>query len=243
MNIVITMAGNGVRFKNAGYQEPKYKIKVCGKTIFEWAMESLTGFNKVENLKYIFIARKGEDAKKFILEKMQKHNIKDVEVIEIDYLTEGQATSAMLAKSKWDEKDELIIYNIDTYVESDNMKYEDIRGDGFIPCFNAPGDHWSFVKTDKDGNTIEIREKERISDNCTIGLYYFKSCELYEKIYNEYYSDNNNIEKSEKYVAPLYNHMVKKGYVINIQNLPEGVVHVLGTPEEVKEFETTYTKK
>lgn len=243
MNIVITMAGIGARFKNAGYQEPKYKINICGKTIFEWAMDSLTGFNNVDNIKYIFIARKEENAKNFILEKMHSYGVKDVEIIEIDYLTDGQATSAMIAKSKWNEKEELIIYNIDTYVESNIMKYEDIKGDGFIPCFNALGDHWSFVKIDENGNTIEIREKERISDNCTIGLYYFKSCELYEKIYNEYYADSSNIEKNEKYVAPLYNFMVKKGYVVNIQNLPKGVVHVLGTPEEVEDFARKYASK
>ena len=31
MNIVITMAGLGSRFKKAGYKEPKYMINVNGK--------------------------------------------------------------------------------------------------------------------------------------------------------------------------------------------------------------------
>lgn len=237
MNIVITMAGLGSRFKKAGYKEPKYRIEVCGKSLFEWSMESLVGFNNVKNLKYIFIVRKEDNASEFITEKMKLFNINDINIIEIEELTDGQATTALLAKEKWEESEELIIYNIDTYIEANTMKYEFIKGDGYIPCFKAEGDHWSFVKLDKNGNAIEIREKNRISDNCTIGLYYFKTCELYEKIYNEYYANNKNLENNEKYIAPLYNYMIKKGYKINIEDLPVNKVHVLGIPEEVKVFE------
>ena len=57
-----------------------------------------------------------------------------------------------------------------------DIKYKDICGDGFIPCFKAEGTHWSFVKLNDTGKAVEVREKERISDNCTIGLYYFKDC-------------------------------------------------------------------
>ena len=240
MNIVITMAGLGSRFKKAGYKEPKYMINVNGKSLFEWSMESLVGFNDCENLNYIFIVRKEDNASSFIKDKMMKYNIENVNIIEIDELTDGQATTAMLAKSKWNNKDELIIYNIDTYIEANTMKYEFVKGDGYIPCFKAEGDHWSFVKLDEEGNATEIREKTRISDNCTVGLYYFKSANLYEKMYNEYYSDDSHIEKNEKYIAPIYNYMISKGYKINIEDLPVEKVHVLGTPEEVGIFKEKY---
>ena len=92
------------------------------------------------------------------------------------------------------------------------------------------------MRLDDNGNAIEVREKQRISDNCTIGLYYFKSCKLYEWLYNNYYKDNTNLEKNEKYIAPLYNYMIKLGMNVRISNLPSEKVHVLGTPEEVEEF-------
>ena len=34
--------------------------------------------------------------------------------------------------------------------------------------------------------------------------------------------------------------MIKDGYEVNIQNLPSDKVHILGTPEEVYEFERNY---
>ena len=236
MNIIITMAGLGSRFRKVGYTIPKYMINVNGKNLFEWSMMSLTDFNKEKGTKYIFIVRKEDNSKSFIIDEMKKFNVNDVNIVEIDELTDGQATSALLAKKYWNEEDEMIVYNIDTYVESGEMKYSDIKGNGFIPCFNAAGDHWSFVKVDKNGNAVEVKEKQRISDNCTVGLYYFKSCKLYELLYHEYYKDNRNIEKNEKYIAPLYNYMIQKGLQVNICNLNPNKVHVLGTPEEVEEF-------
>lgn len=237
MNIIITMAGLGSRFRKAGYNVPKYMIEVNGKTLFEWSMLSLVDFNKQKNVKYIFIDRKENNGEDFIKKECEKIGINDFKIIELNELTDGQATTALLAKKYWKENEEAIIYNIDTYVEPNIIKYSDIQGDGFIPCFNGKGDHWSFVKLDKNGNAIEVREKQRISNNCTIGLYYFKSCKLYEKIYNEYYSDDSHLEKNEKYIAPLYNYMIEKGLIVKISNLPKEKVHVLGTPEEVMEFE------
>ena len=236
MNIIITMAGLGSRFRKAGYKVPKYMIEVNGKNLFQWSMLSLADFNKQENVKYIFVVRKEDNAKDFITEEINKMGINDVNVIELEELTDGQATSALLAKDYWNENEEMIVYNIDTYVEPDVMKYSEIQGDGFIPCFNAEGEHWSFVKLDENQNAVEVREKQRISDNCTIGLYYFKSCKLYQELYEEYYKDGKNMEKNEKYIAPLYNYMIEKGMKVNISNLPFEKVHVLGTPEEVEEF-------
>lgn len=199
-------------------------------------MLTLENFNKMDEIKYIFIVRKEENAKQFIINEMEKRGVKNVHIVEIENKTDGQATSALLAKECWDESEEIIIYNIDTYVEPNAIRYQDIKGDGFIPCFKAEGTHWSFVKLNEQGEATEVREKQRISDNCTIGLYYFKSCQLYEELYQEYYKEMNNIEQNEKYIAPLYNHMIKKGMKVKIMDIPQKQVHVLGTPEELEVF-------
>lgn len=240
MEIVITMAGIGKRFRDAGYDVPKYMIEAHGKSLFEWSMESLKAFRRQEDI-YTFIVRKEDDAATFIEDKCSIMGIYKSRVIELDYRTDGQATTALLAKEVWNSDSELMIYNIDTFVEAYEMKPEDIKGDGFIPCFCAGGNHWSFVKLDDSGKATEVREKERISDNCTLGAYYFKSCKLYEQLYREYYSDDSNLEKGEKYVAPLYNYLISKNGEIYISNVPYDKVHVLGTPEELEVFIDEYT--
>ncbi len=235
MTIIITMAGRGSRFRKAGYECPKYMIEAKGKTLFEWSMDSLTGYNKNVS-KYIFVVRKEDNAKEFINEKIRKYKINDIKIIEIEQLTDGQATTCMLAIPYCDSQSPIMIYNIDTYVEPNEMKLKDISGDGHIPCFNADGEHWSFVKTDESGKVIEVREKVRISNNCTIGAYYFSSAKLYKKLYEEYYKDDCKIEKNEKYIAPLYNFMIKKGMLVTISVVNNKKVHVLGTPEELQIF-------
>ena len=90
---------------------------------------------------------------------MPTYGISNIEIVGIDYLTDGQATTCMLAIPYCDPDEEILVYNIDTYVEPNEMKYEDISGDGHIPCFHADGDHWSFAKLDENGNVIEVREK------------------------------------------------------------------------------------
>ncbi len=237
LDIVITMAGLGSRFRKAGYNVPKYMIEVNEKSLFEWSMISLEGFKDNVN-KYIFIAMKDEkeDVKTFILDKCFSMGIKNIEVILLDYLTDGQATTAMLANKFCDKNNQLLIYNIDTYVEKNEMNYNQLKGDGFIPCFTADGTHWSFVKVSEDGSVIEVKEKERISDNCTLGAYYFKSFKLYETLYKEFYSDSKNLVNGEKYIAPLYNYLIDKGGKVFISNISYDKVHVLGTPEELESF-------
>lgn len=235
MTIIITMAGLGTRFRKAGYNVPKYMIEAKGKTLFDWSLDSLVGYNAHAG-KYIFVVRKEDNAGAFIREHCEKYGIHDIEIIEIDYMTDGQATTCMLAIPYCRADDAIMIYNIDTYVEPYEMKFEDISGDGYIPCFHADGDHWSFVKLDDNGNAIEVREKVRISDNCTLGAYYFSSSKLYKELYEEYYSNNDHMEKNEKYIAPLYNHMISKGMSVKISIVDFKKVHVLGTPEELKAF-------
>lgn len=236
MTIVITMAGLGSRFKKAGYKAPKYRIEAHGKTLFDWSMDSLTGFfEKTEQI--IFLVRKEDNAADFIRSHCESLPVKKSKIVEIDALTGGQAETAMLAAEYWRKDSELLIYNIDTYVEPMQMHFSQIAGDGFIPCFEAPGDHWSFVKLDQEGKAVEVREKERISSHCTLGAYYFKTCALYELLYQEYYSGKEHLEKGEKYVAPLYNYLILKGGEVRIASVDFSKVHVLGTPEELEAFQ------
>ncbi|NBH81408.1 hypothetical protein D7X88_00495 [bacterium C-53] len=248
MNIIITMAGIGRRFREAGFLMPKYMIEAHGKSLFEWSMESLAGFSNRDNT-YYFIVRSEDHASGFIKEACKKLGIDNCVVIEPDRRTDGQASTAMLAADHWKEEDSLLIYNIDTFVEAGEMNESQIEGDGFIPCFHAEGDHWSFVELDDEGRAMRVKEKERISDNCTLGAYYFRTAALYRELYREYYEEglfdrscDSSAEQKEKYVAPLYNYLIQRGGEVRISIVDYNKVHVLGTPEELKVFVDEYRK-
>lgn len=237
IDVVITMGGQGSRFRKMGYHVPKYMIEAKGKTLFEWSMVSLEGYRE-DAEEYIFVAKKddGCDVEEFIARKCKELGFKNFHVILLDYLTDGQATTAMMASQYWNLDHELLIYNIDTYVEAGAMNSGELKGDGFIPCFQGEGDHWSFVRLDRTGRAAEIKEKERISKYCTLGAYYFRSCRLYKDLYEEYYRERGRLVKGEKYVAPLYDYLLAKNGEIYISDVDPKRVHVLGTPEELQSF-------
>lgn len=237
LDVVITMGGLGSRFRKMGYTVPKYMIEAKGKTLFEWSMISLEGYKEQVN-QYIFVAMKDEacDVETFINLKCDEMGLANYHVIILDYLTDGQATTAMIASKYWNAEHALLIYNIDTYVEAGEMNSQELKGDGFIPCFQAEGDHWSFVRLDENGKVVEIKEKKRISNHCTLGAYYFKTCQLYKDLYNEYYNKTQELVNGEKYVAPLYDYLLIKNGEIYIADINPDKVHVLGTPEELQDF-------
>lgn len=233
------MAGKGSRFLEAGHNCPKYQINVKGKDLFEWSMESLSQCISSDDL-ISYVVRRQDLASDYIAKKslaMFPHV--SYQIIEIEELTDGQASTALLALDSCKKSDALIIYNIDTHVDPKQLRLPPLKGvDGWIPCFTPPGDHWSFAKINEDSNRVtEIKEKERISSYATIGLYYFKTGHLYEKYYKLLYdSFDHNMGLKEKYVAPIYQMMLENDCYIIINKLPNEAVIALGTPQEVESF-------
>lgn len=235
MNVIITMAGRGQRFRDSGYDIPKFQIKVHGKTLFEWSMSSLSCLKPVIS-KYVFVVREEDKSKDFIINKCFELDISDYEIIELEFTTDGQATTAYLALGNCDANLGLLIYNIDTYVKSDYMCPKNFGLTPHIPCFESKGENWSFVKINQLGFATEVSEKKRISDNCSVGAYYFPNAFLFKSSYESYYLNNGSIKNSEKYIAPLYNHLISNNKKVTIHIIDSSNVFIIGTPEELDRF-------
>lgn len=236
-NFVITMAGRGSRFYEAGYTVPKYEIIAHGRSLFDWSMLSLQNFLS-EDSRVIFVCLAENRSADYVLERCASLGIKDVHIVELDQLTDGQATSAYVSREMWCLEDPLLIYNIDTYVNPRALLPEDIRSgsDGWVPCFQVPGDHWSFVQLGEDGWAVDLTEKKRISDYASIGLYWFARADRYVDAYERFFADPANLVRGERYIAPLYRQLLQGGGKISIVDLAVKDVHVLGTPRELEVF-------
>lgn len=226
------MAGDGERFKSAGYPEPKPCIKVKGRSLFSWALKSLQNFYSCN---FFFVTRADHRLGNFTDTSCNELGILNRSIVTIERPTSGQAETALLSKRYIGNTSEpIFIYNIDTYVDPSVLKPEMIRGDGWIPVFEAPGSHWSFVVIDPENRVVKIAEKERISNLATVGLYYFSSFDIFERLYQ---ACNFNGDK-EKFVAPLYTQLIIDPRTpVFAEIIPSESVHVLGTPEELEEFQ------
>ncbi len=234
--IVITMAGFGRRFLDAGYNLPKYRIAAHGKSLFTWSLSSLQSFIDT-GASVLFIARQADGCRPFIEGELAALNVHNWDLLELDAPTDGQATTALLAAPRLQADCPLLVYNIDTYVEARALPASSVRGDGWLPCFPGGGDGWSFARLDEQtGRVVEVREKKRVSSHATIGLYWFSSFRLYADLYRHYYTDNRLLDAGERYIAPIYNQLIADGGNVYISEIPFEAVYPLGTPVEVREF-------
>lgn len=237
--VIITMAGFGRRFLDAGYKVPKYRIVTHGRSLFSWSMLSLRSFIEA-GAPFTFVVRGADEAEDFIRAEAKALGISGVNVVSLDAPTDGQATTAMHARDAIGNRAApMLIYNIDTFVHPRALPASAVRGDGWIPCFNAQGDAWSFAAADAQGRVSEVREKKRISPHATIGLYYFSSFDRYADLYARHYADRANMEKGEAYVAPMYNRLIDDGGAVFIHDVPVDAVIPLGVPDDVKRFEAS----
>lgn len=234
--VAITMAGMGSRFTKAGYTCPKYEIEVLGRPLFDWSMDALSAFRD-SGWSFHFATRRGTGAPDFLAGRCASLDIPMGSVLELDGVTDGQATTALLLAERADPAAPFLIFNIDTYVRPGAMRPDQVPMEavGWVPCFPGPGDGWSFARIDATGRALELREKVRISPHATVGLYWFSSAKTYIETYHDFFGQGGE-EMGERYVAPMYNHLIAQGAHVHVSLLALDDVGMLGTPEQVAAF-------
>lgn len=235
--VAITMAGLGSRFTKAGHTRPKYEIEALGRPLFDWSMLSLEAFRQA-GWQFNFATRRAEDAPPFLSSRCAALGIDLGDVVELDGVTDGQATTALLLAERSPARAPLAVFNIDTFVAPNAMDPAQIQlgSAGWVPCFPGPGDGWSFCRTDGGTRVLELREKVRISPHATVGLYWFASAAEYISLYDRFFADGHGSEKGERYIAPMYNQLIAEGALVTMQELALDAVGMLGTPEQVDGF-------
>ena len=231
LNVVIPMAGAGSRFANAGFTFPKPLIEVKGKPMIQVVLENL---NLVANL--IFIVQKTH-REKYNLDTMLKLIAPGCKIIEVSELTEGAACTALLAKKFINNDNPLFFANSDQFVEWNSneffYKMNETGCDGGIPTFKSTHPKWSFAKVDKNGFVTEVKEKDPISDNATVGFYYFKKGSDFVNNAEEMISKNDRVN-NEFYLCPVYNYLIKNGGKVKLFEIKK--MWGLGTPEDLDTF-------
>ncbi len=236
LNVVITMAGYGKRFYEAGYRVPKFQIEAHGRSLLQWSLLSLQHFFAPDT-RLIFVCLREHQFADALRAEARKFSVQDVHIVELDAVTDGQATTAYASRAAWLDAP-VLVFNIDTFVHPRSLSPEMIPSDakGWIPCFAAPGEHWSFVRVDAAGRAVEVAEKSRISEHASIGLYWFASKTQFESAYQRFFARSDALVRGERYIAPMYQQLLNDGDCVRISVLPAQDIHVLGTPTELQAF-------
>jgi len=231
MNVLIPMAGAGSRFEKAGYTFPKPLIEVNGKPMIQIVVENL---NVEAN--FIFVVQKSH-REKYNLDSFLKLLQPNCKIVETDGLTEGAACTALLAKAHIDNDAPLFFANSDQFVEWDSneffYKMNETEADGGIVSFKATHPKWSFAKVNEEGKVIEVAEKNPISDNATVGFYFWKKGADFVK-YAEQMIERDIRVNNEFYVCPVFNQAIEDSLKIRLFEIKK--MWGLGTPEDLNNY-------
>jgi NDP-sugar pyrophosphorylase family protein len=221
INLIILAAGRGTRFINSEWIEPKPLISWDGRNMIEHVINNFVD----QKIDITVIGRKGHSFQSF-----------GSKVIEIDYTTEGPASTAYLAKDSIDPNSELIITNCDQIIKDWNLdlfiRYAR-QFDGCFGCFISNHQKNSYVQIDENNLVKDVKEKQVISNLATNGLHYWNKASDFFESYEQMVK-NEDKTNGEYYVAPTYNYLIKNNQKIGIylfnQHFP------IGTPDDLKKY-------
>ena len=237
---MIPMAGVGQRFIDAGYTIPKPLIKVNGTAMFIRAAESLP-----EADHWVFLCR-AEHIEEYGIDVELRKRFPNADIVSVDYLTEGQASTCLLAKDLLKEDDQLTIGTCDN-----SMNYDRVAVNNRIKTTDAL--IWTFrnnsavlqnprmygwVKVDANKKAIQISCKEPISDaplhdHAIIGSFSFQRASTFFRGTESMIRKNRRIN-NEFYIDIALDECIRLGY--NVFPNEVSSYTCWGTPQDVGKY-------
>jgi dTDP-glucose pyrophosphorylase len=232
MNIFFGLCGEGSRFKKEGYDIPKYLIPYHGAPMIYHSVETLKIPGKIH-----FIVKVEHLQLYPYLEKMLLSL--GNEIIPCYKPTEGAAQSLLLAKDYVDQSMPMISVNCDQYMDwSPRLFLEEMTRNtdiSYILTYKEKSNKCSYVKKNKEGYVVKVREKKVISNDATIGVYHWaKTSDFFKDA--ESMIDAGIKENNEYYVAPVYNWSISRGLKIKNFEVSSEQFWPVGTVDDLKHF-------
>ncbi len=239
LHIIMPMAGEGSRFRDAGWTTPKPLIELDSKPLFIRAIESV----KVEGapMKYSFIVRQ-EHIDKYGVDQGIKDIIPDALIYSVNKTTRGAVETCMKAEEGIADDDAVVVMDCD--LEFKSKKYADIikkilempaekANGGALVSFESDLPKYSYAELGADGLVKRTAEKEVISNHALCGAYFFSSGKEFKNATHRLLNEPVML-KPEFYVSLLYNYLLKDGSPVELA--PMEMYRSYGTPEELMQW-------
>lgn len=249
MNVILLMAGEGKRFKDAGYETPKPLIEISYKNtkmpLFQAVIENLFDVFSSKINKIIILKRSDYEID---LSEMYEDWNDYITIVNVEKTTEGALCTALLASEYlygYAKKESVLITNCDQLIEVNKRNFNTFysklqQNENFLFTFETKDDStkWSFATTYSNERIKFIKEKVKISNLATCGLYYFGSFNDF-KHYAEIMIDKNDRFNNEFYLAPVYNYTIgNHNYHFVVDKF-----YGLGVPEDLEKYEAEILNK
>ena len=232
--IVIPMAGMSRRFREAGYNQPKFMLKLHGRTLFAHSVGSFATYFGAEP--FLFIAREEPGVAAFISGELEAMGVAAARTIMLEHPTLGQADTVRLGLQQAGVARDtpITIFNIDTF--RPGFRYPETpwmhHADGYLEVMPGSDPGFSYVLPAKtgDGCVVATAEKTVISNLASTGLYYFRRA-------GDFLGTMERDEQAasahgELYVAPIFNALIARGQDVRYHAVAPDNVVFCGTPSQ-----------
>lgn len=253
MNIVIPMAGAGQRFIDEGYKIHKPAIPTIDRrTGIEFPMVVCATMDlpdyEQDGSNLIYIDR---DFHKFdgVEDEIKKH-FSRANFITIDYLTEGQASTCLLAKEYINNDQPLLIAGCDNGMTFDQEKFEELKKEADVLVFTYRNNEsvcekpnaYGWVRVDDKNNITGLSIKKAISDtpmrdHAIVATFWFKRGDIFITAAEKMINENDRIN-NEFYVDQVIKHVIDLGYSAKVFEIDRYIGW--GTPKDYENYIKTY---
>ena len=235
INVVVLMAGEGRRFKDAGYERIKPFIEISGRMMIEHVLDGII----IKDAKYILVVRESffKDYSEELKHIKNKYNAC---FCPVKATTTGSLSTALSVYDKITPFEPVIFVDSDNLFDSAEFnKFLDfaIQSDCDACVLTSIGnnENFSYIKLGPDNRFVsEIAEKKVVSNMAIVGAYMFSSGSLFER------SAVNTIiyppKEKEYYMSCAYNTLIDMGGRVGYFQMAPGKWKCLGTPDQLKEL-------
>ncbi len=194
----------------------------------------------------LIVAFREEDVHKYHLDNILRLLSPLTKVLKIGAPTEGASCTALLAAEDIDTEDELLIVNGNELLQAD---FKEIvcsfrqRGlDAGVVVFPSIHPRYSYVRLDENKQVVEASEKNPISNNATVGFYWFAKGSSFVR------AAKNAIRKDARvngrfYICPTFNELVLEHLRIGVYEIESHAYKPLKSGRQIEQFDSTHEKR
>lgn len=239
---LIPIAGAGSRFAKHGYTDPKPLIPVDGLPMIVRATSNLPAGDW-----WIFLCR-SEHLQNYPLRQTLEQYYPGCRIIEVAYLTEGQASTCLLAKEFIDNDSALLIGACDNGMVYDQKNWNDLvsneQVDAAVFTFrnNVTVEHnpnaYGWVRVDSQNTVTGMSVKVPISDDpihdhAVVGAFWFRQGRDFVRTAEDMIKKNTRIN-NEFYVDECINNAVQLGLNVRVFEIDKYICW--GTPNDLRVY-------
>lgn len=254
MKILIPMAGAGKRFSDAGYTTPKPLIPTTYLKDGKQYPMVVCAVKDVEELKpageeseIIFVYRSDRENSSVV--DMLNKSFENVKIVGVDYLTEGQACTCLLAKEYIDKEESLFIAGCDNGMVADKQSFDRMtkKADVIVftyrhnDCVLENPNAYGWVKVLEDNRITDVSVKKALSENpmedhAIVASFWFKKGSDFVSCTEEMIAADDRIN-NEFYVDKVIKYCLLRGLKVYAYEIERYLGW--GTPRDYEMYEKT----